>query len=176
MSKIHARVLAAFGEFAPIRVIEHQSLGKTIRSPSDFAEAIGYELRRIAKTVLLANSSLSADQRMRRPHLQYAAACLPTSSRIDLREMAKILNWSRAELSTRHELTSLLDFPPGGVSPFGLGAVPLIFDRSLLLPNTILVGAGIVGVEIEVSSQMLVDIGSGQAADIRLPEMQISVP
>jgi prolyl-tRNA editing enzyme YbaK/EbsC (Cys-tRNA(Pro) deacylase) len=168
MSRIHIRISVALREHKCIRVIEHAALGREIRSPADFADALGFPVERIAKTVLLANSNLTPEQRFSDPVGQYVAACLSSCSRINFREVSRMQGWPRAELSSREELSNLLDFPPGGVSPFGLGNVPLIFDESLLAYETILVGAGAVGIELEVKPRMLIEIANGMPVEIKI--------
>ncbi|CCD84773.1 conserved protein of unknown function [Bradyrhizobium sp. ORS 285] len=165
---VHPKIEAALAEQRPIRVVAHASLAQPIRSPADFAKALGYPIVRIVKTVLLANAGVTSDQRSLSHAGQYAAVSVPSSSRINLARVSELMGWPRAELSSKGELQRLLDYPPGGVSPFGLGNIPLIFDESLLGFDSILVGAGVVGAELEVRPRALLDVAQGQVAQIVL--------
>jgi Cys-tRNA(Pro)/Cys-tRNA(Cys) deacylase len=158
MNEIHPRVVASINVGVEWQCRRHAEQTTPIRSPQDFADALGYDAHRIAKTVLLGNSRLSSAQRLTQPFGNYLAACLPAPCRIDFSKLACRAGWPRCELATRDELKAILGYPVGGVSPFGLGDVPLFIDHSLMEFETVLVGAGTVGVEIEITPLQLLQI------------------
>ena len=98
------------------RIWQHAALGKPIRSAADFAHAIGVELERIAKTIVVGRRGVS----------------------------------------------------PKGVSPLGLGQIPLIVDESLFSHGTMLVGGGAIGVDIELDPRDLARVTHAKAASIAI--------
>lgn len=143
---MHDRIRKLLDESrSPYQVHVHQDLLVPIRSPHDFAQALGYELRRITKTLLLETK----DREQR---------CLVIASndqRVDLHQIAAQLGCKRLQMADSKVLLELLDYPPNGVSPIGVGAIPVFMDESLMAFPTILIGAGEAGVEIELSPQAL---------------------
>lgn len=162
MSNVHSRVKAAIDQInsVAIRVWVHADLDVTIASPAEFANAIGYPVERIAKTVILANQHANDAERLENPASNCCAICLPSLSRINLKSVAAACGWKRAQLAHREEVMAILDYPSGGVSPFGLGSIALIVDPTLYAYPTIIVGAGKVGVEIEIDPALLRNITS----------------
>lgn len=116
-----------------------------IRSPQDFAQALGYELSRITKTLLLETNDRA----------QRCLVVAASDRRLDLHQVAEQMGCKRLQLAERKALLELLDYPPNGVSPIGAGSIPVLMDRGLMEFSTILVGAGEAGVELELSPQSL---------------------
>jgi prolyl-tRNA editing enzyme YbaK/EbsC (Cys-tRNA(Pro) deacylase) len=154
----HPKVLRALDSLghgaATIR--RHISYGENIRSPNDFAKALGYAVDRIAKTVLLADRAVARDRRLHSPVRSYGAVCLSAPDKIHLKEAARAFGWTACELASPSELKQVLDYPAGGVSPLGLGAIRLIVDEALSSFTTILIGGGEVSVEIEIAPALLI--------------------
>ena len=164
MEKIdHPRVDDVVGLLKPsrFRIWQHAALGKPIRSAADFAHAIGVDLGRIAKTVVVGRRGWPPERRMAEPVGAYAAVCLPSSRKIKLSAVAQTFGWLGCELATTVELEKLL-----GVSPLGLGQIPLIVDESLFSHSTMLVGGGAIGVDIELAPRDLVGVTNARAASI----------
>ena len=143
------RVLRALDP-SRFRMVEHGALGTPIRSVADFANAMGVGLDRVAKMVLVARAGSAPADRA------YALVCLPGSCKINLSAVAQNLNWSGCELAKTTELREVFGLKPGGVSPIGLGDVPLIVDQDLLSFPTIFVGSGAIGIDIELDPRDLV--------------------
>ena len=150
------------------RIWQHAALGKPIRSAADFAHAIGVELDRIAKTIVVGLRGWPPERRMAEPVGAYAAVCLPSPRKINLSAVAQTFGWLACELATTAELEKLLGVSPGGVSPLGLGQIPLIVDESLFSYGTMLVGGGAVGVDIELDPRDLVRVTNAKAASISI--------
>jgi Cys-tRNA(Pro)/Cys-tRNA(Cys) deacylase len=74
----------------------------------------------------------------------------------------------RLEIADPDELQQLTGYPRHGVSPFGLDAgISVLIARELLDYESILVGAGAIGVEIEVSPLDLVDATHARIFPVR---------
>ena len=159
----HPRVDDVLGLLKPsrFRIWQHAALGKPIRSAADFAHAIGVDLGRIAKTVVVGRRGWPPERRMAEPVGAYAAVCLPSPRKINLSAVAQTFGWLACELATTAELEKLL-----GVSPLGLGQIPLIVDESLFSHSTMLVGGGAIGVDIELDPRDLVGVTNARAASI----------
>jgi Cys-tRNA(Pro)/Cys-tRNA(Cys) deacylase len=123
------------------KVREHTAFGVPIKSPADFARALGYPIERIAKSVLLRGQSSQ----------EFVLAVCSVSKKFDLAIIAKLFHTVRLELATAGELLEKTDYPPTGVSPIGVDPIPVVVDQGLLAYETILIGGGVVGVEIEIA-------------------------
>jgi Cys-tRNA(Pro)/Cys-tRNA(Cys) deacylase len=149
MATIHPRVahhIESLGMSCTIR--RHHDFPTEIRTPTDFAEALGYPPARITKSVFCRSQSRSS----------FAVLVAPSDARIDLKQASAALDAGRLELASPDELEQLTGYPRHGVSPFGLDPViSVVVARELLDYESILVGAGVIGVEIEVSPLDLVD-------------------
>ncbi|HYO48747.1 MAG TPA: YbaK/EbsC family protein [Chloroflexia bacterium] len=125
----------------PYRVYRHADFPDPIRTPADFAHALGYEPGRIAKSLFFRCQ----------PSGQYCILVCPSTMRADLRQLAQYIWCRRIQFAGSEELLASLDYPPTGVSPLGAGAVPVFMDEALMAFPTVLVGAGEAGVEIEIA-------------------------
>ena len=136
----------------------HADMGRPIRSPKDFAAALGYHPDRIAKALFLRTQNRET----------YAVALCSAAKSVDFAALAARMGVSRLELAGREDLRALTDYPPTGVSPIGLDQIPVFMDKALLMHDTILVGAGVAGSEIEISPNQLRDLVSAEALDLTL--------
>ncbi|HYP39480.1 MAG TPA: YbaK/EbsC family protein [Chloroflexia bacterium] len=123
------------------RVYRHADFPDPIRSPGDFAHALGYVPGRIAKSLFFRCQ----------PSGQYGILVCASTRRADLRLLAQHIGCRRVQLAGPGELLAILDYPPTGVSPLGAGPVPVFMDEGLLAFPTLLIGAGEAGVEIEIA-------------------------
>jgi Cys-tRNA(Pro)/Cys-tRNA(Cys) deacylase len=137
---------------AVVRVHRHADLGVPIRSPDDFARALGYEPGRITKTLLLKAAGGGG----------FCLAVLPASARADLGVAAARMGAGRCSMASAGELAQMLDYPPMGVSPLGTRGMRVLLDASLAAWPTVLVGAGTVGVEIEIEPEELRRLTAGE--------------
>jgi Cys-tRNA(Pro)/Cys-tRNA(Cys) deacylase len=131
------------------KVHRHADYPQPITNPQDFADALGYPLERITKTVFLRSQDAA---------LQLLAVC-PIGRKLDLKGLALTMGCKRLEMAGRAELDATLGYPPNGVSPIGAGDLPVVLDAGLLEGEgafpTILIGAGEAGVEIEIAPTAL---------------------
>jgi Cys-tRNA(Pro)/Cys-tRNA(Cys) deacylase len=139
-------------------IFKHKELSVDIKSPSDFARVIGYDIKRITKTVFVADRGASTEMRQNDPRKCFGAVCLSCCYKMNLHEVSLAFDWGGCEMAKPNELKEMLDYPPMGVSPIGLGDFRLIVDQSLLSFPTIIVGGGQVGVEVEIDPALLVSL------------------
>jgi Cys-tRNA(Pro)/Cys-tRNA(Cys) deacylase len=129
------------------KVQNHADLGD-IRSPADVAVALGYSVARIAKTLLL---QAVGDDR-------FFLVVAPTSTKLDLKQLANLIGARRLQLASKDDLNDRLGYPSHGVSPLGSQGIPVFMDSSLFIYETILVGAGVIGQEIELQPHKLQEL------------------
>jgi Cys-tRNA(Pro)/Cys-tRNA(Cys) deacylase len=130
-------------------VRRHADMSVPIAGPGDFAAAIGYDIDRITKTLFLKTHD---DQR-------YAMVVCPASAKVDFKRAARAAGLPRLEVASRQELDEQVGYPPTGVTPLGVSdRVSVLVDEALLQFDSILVGGGEVGVEIEIRPSDLVEI------------------
>jgi Cys-tRNA(Pro)/Cys-tRNA(Cys) deacylase len=138
---------AAIGLGTECEVHNHKKFPREIRSPHDFAAALGYEIQRITKTLFLCGPE---EQR-------YVAAVCSIDRRLDLKSIAEAIGVKRVEVSSLEDLKSKTGYPKNGVSPLGLTEdVSVIVDTKLLHYPTVLIGGGAAAIEIELTPSDLV--------------------
>ena len=125
---------------------EHCTFGAPIKSPSDFARVQGYSIERITKSLLLHGQL----------NREFVLAVCSANKKLDFVGIAKLLNCGRLRLATAEELLSKTGYPTTGVSPIGVDCIKVIVDEGVLAYETILVGSGVVGVEVEIVPNELV--------------------
>ena len=123
------------------RVHRHDDFDRPIRAPKDFADALGYDLSRITKTLFLKS---------RDEERHYLVAC-SMDKRVDLPALAVRLGARRLELAPLADLQRLVGYPPTSVTPIAVPEIPVFMDETLLCHPTVLTGAGVPRVEIEIS-------------------------
>ena len=122
------------------RVHRHDDYECPIRTPKDFADALGYELSRISKTLFLKSRGEAR---------HYMVVC-GMDKQVDLFALASRLDVRRLEMASLSDLGDLVGYPPTSVTPIGVPEIPVYFDETLLAHVTILTGAGVPRVEIEL--------------------------
>ena len=138
---MHAKVEEALrANSVEYRVHRHDAFSAPIHSPADFAAALGYDLGRITKTLLVR--SMAGDM--------HALVVAPMGKKIDFRGVAGLLAVKRIEVASGADLISLTGYPEKGVSPLGVTNLRIFMDQGLFDFPTILIGAGEAGVEIEI--------------------------
>lgn len=166
----HPRV-AALVSAAAVTLRRHAEFGRSIRSPWDFAEAMGISPERILKTVLLADRSLSRSRRGEAVRQAYAAAVVPFAWRIDMPAIARLRGWKGCEVATPEELEEITGYPRWGVSPLGLSC-PVHVEERILGQETVFIGAGRAGLELELAPQALAEMLPGAMGRIGAPKPQ----
>ena len=75
--------------------------------------------------------------------------------KVDFTAVARELASKRIEVAPASELLSLTGYPPNGVSPLGIENLPVLMEEGLFVFDTVLIGAGQPGVEIEIDPNIL---------------------
>jgi Cys-tRNA(Pro)/Cys-tRNA(Cys) deacylase len=146
---VHAKVSQALQAHADdYRLHRHAEFPQPIRTPVDFAAQLGYPLQRITKTLL----ARSTDGR----HHVVVVASMGT--KVDFTAIARELESKRIEVAPASELLALTGYSQNGVSPLGIEDLPVFMEEGLFAFDTILVGAGQPGVEIEIDPKTLLAI------------------
>lgn len=139
--------------------LKHSDFNVAIKSPLDFANALGYKLERISKSVFLKAKSSN----------KFIIAICSINKKIDLKKLAELANVNKLEVASRQDLEVLVDYPPNGVTAIGISDNIIIFmDEGLMEFETILTGAGESGVEIELTPRDLAEITSASITNLVL--------
>jgi Cys-tRNA(Pro)/Cys-tRNA(Cys) deacylase len=143
---VHPRVAQALDDAeVPYEVRWHDECDRPIQSPADFAAALGYPIGRITKTLIVASPGTRL----------LGAVVLPADGRLDARAAGSALGRGRVEIASAEDLATATGYPRTGVSPLGLTDVSVVIDDSLTAHATVLIGAGVVGGEVELAPQDL---------------------
>lgn len=146
---MHERVRAALESSAAAYVERfHKDVPVTVRSPADFAKALGRELGSITKTILLRAVGEDA----------FCLVVLSSDKRMDMDKVAAAAGVKRVQMASRQELSLALGYPPTGVSPIGAGGIPVLMDEGLMCYPTVLIGSGEVAAEIEMTPADLKEV------------------
>jgi len=148
-----SKILDSLGVAYTLRL--HADLGE-IRTPNDFAKALGYDLARITKTLLM---QASGEER-------FFLVVSPMNGRVDLKKLAEIVGARRLQMASKEVLSDHLGYPPTGVSPLGSQGIPVFMDSSLLAHKTILIGAGVAGQEIEIEPHLVKELTSATLIEL----------
>ena len=151
---MHSKVRAVLKNAnAQYFIRRHNEYTSEIRSPYDFAQALGYDVERIAKSVFLCSCG--------QPRT-YAIVVLSANKIIDLKKIAEYLCCGRVQMASKEDLKLHTDYPPTGVSPLGIGSIPIFIDAALLAYPTIVIGSGEVALEIEIAPDTVQQLTSGR--------------
>jgi Cys-tRNA(Pro) deacylase len=134
----------------------HDDFDRPIRAPKDFADALGYELARISKTLFL--KSRDEDR-------HYLVVC-SMDKRVDLAGLAARLGAKRLEMASLADLQRLVGYPPTSVTPIAVHDIPVFLDETLLHYPSVLTGAGVPRVEIEISPRDLAALCNAQTVSL----------
>ncbi len=136
----------------PYRVHSHDDFEQPIRTPNDFAQALGYPQGRIAKTLFVKFRGTE----------QHCLLVCGMDKRIDLRAVAPQLGAKRLEMASLDELQRHVGYPPTSVTPIAVAGIPVYIEQSLMQYPSILTGSGVPRVEIEIAPADLLALCAGQ--------------
>jgi Cys-tRNA(Pro)/Cys-tRNA(Cys) deacylase len=156
--KLHKNVEAAIKNLeTEYKIRDHSDYSVEIKSPRDFAEALGCPIECITKTLFLCS----------RDRHSYTVAVCSVDRRLDFKSVANAIGAKRVEVASSEDLQVKTGYPRNGVSPLGLaGDIAVVVDRLLLDYETILIGGGAAAVEIELSPWDLVRISGATVESI----------
>lgn len=143
----------------PFRVYRHAELGVPINTPQDFACAIGYPVERICKCLFLRCSEPE----------RFARALCSCTKTVNIALIARKLQCADIRIATPKDLQKHIGYPTKGVSPLGVTGYPLFVDADVLNHATILIGAGVVGEEIELFPDDLIAITKATVLPLGIP-------
>lgn len=148
MNELHQNVQAAINKLeAKYKIHDHRKLSSEIKSPNDFATALGYPIQRITKTLFLRGQDGQS----------YAAAVCSIDRRLNFKSVACVIGAKRVETAPPEDLQLKTSYPRNGVSPLGLAEdITVVVDRLLFDYPTVLVGGGAAEIEVELSPSDLV--------------------
>jgi Cys-tRNA(Pro)/Cys-tRNA(Cys) deacylase len=156
-TSIHPRVASALEQsHTSFRIHRHIDYAPEIGSPGQFASCLGYELKRITKSLFVRCTSGE----------KYAVVVCSMPDKIDFAAVAGAIGCKKVEVARPHELEQKLGYPPRGVSPLGVGDVPVLVDERLFEMPTVLIGSGETGIEIEMAPADLQDVAKAVRATI----------
>lgn len=116
------------------------------------AAKTGVDIDRIYKTLVLKGDKKG-----------YIVACIPGSSEVDLKALAKVSGNKRVEMIAVRDLEKLTGYIRGGCSPLGMKKLfPTYIDEPAKGYDTIVISGGKRGLQIEVSPCDLADIVRGE--------------
>ena len=102
------------------KILEHDE----IVSISDVEKLLNIPKKQMVKTVIFK----------RRDNKQFFVAIVPSNSRVDISQLAKLTNCknSTIDLADAKDIGSRFGFPIGGISPFGFDkTVPVFIDNKI---------------------------------------------
>ena len=92
---------------------------------------------------------------------------IPVAEELDLKKAAKAVGEKSIAMIHVKEITELTGYVRGGCSPVGMKKqYPTVFHESCLTQDTIMVSAGKIGYQVELSPTELIKLTRAVAADI----------
>jgi Cys-tRNA(Pro)/Cys-tRNA(Cys) deacylase len=141
----------------PFEVVEYEHVRKGAEAA---AQAVGFPLARIAKTLVLA--ALPG---------RCAVALLPGDRQADMRRLAGVLAVKRVQMADAAAAERLSGYRVGGISPFAFRQhLPVVMEESLLTHESILVNGGRRGTMLKMAPLVIRCTLACMVADISEPE------
>lgn len=124
------------------------------------AGILGIEPERIFKTLVARGASK-----------KIYVFVLPVCAELELKKAAKAAGEKSVAMVHVSEINALTGYIRGGCSPIGMKKrYPTFFDGSILSQETVLVSAGKIGQQVELSPATLIELTGGKTADIKTEE------
>ena len=125
-------------------------------SAVDVASKIGEEKYKIYKTLVTRGASGA----------NYVFV-IPGGNELDLKKAAKAAGEKSIAMIKQAELLPLTGYIHGGCSPIGMKKpFPTVFEEEIILLDTVIVSAGRVGFQIELSPSDLISLTCGRTAEV----------
>lgn len=120
------------------------------------AESLGQPVGRVFKTLVARGASK-----------KIYVFDIPVAEELDLKKAAKAVGEKSVAMVHVRELTELTGYVRGGCSPLGMKKqYPTVFHESCVKQDTIMVSAGKIGFQVELSPDDLIALTRGTTADI----------
>ena len=122
------------------------------------ADSLGQDIARVFKTLVLHGDKTG--------HL---VCVIPGDKEVELKALAKVSGNKKVEMIAMKDLLSVTGYIRGGCSPVGMKKrFPTFFHSTATDFDTIYVGAGVRGLQIEISPADLIGYVSGEIADVAI--------
>ena len=96
---------------------------------------------------------------------------VPVAMSLDLKKAAKAAGEKSIAMVGVSEINGLTGYVRGGCSPIGMKKnYPCFYHESILQQNTVMVSAGKIGYQVELTPNDLIKLTSGKTADIAAEE------
>ena len=148
-----------------MRLLEQKKIKYTAREyphgdePVDgvtVAESLGQPVEKVFKTLVARGASK-----------KIYVFDIPVAEELDLKKAAKAVGEKSIAMIHVKEITELTGYVRGGCSPVGMKKqYPTVFHESCLTQDTIMVSAGKIGYQAELSPEELIRLTRGTTADI----------
>ncbi|MFV0516713.1 MAG: Cys-tRNA(Pro) deacylase [Aminipila sp.] len=120
------------------------------------AKATGMDVEKVYKTLVAQGTSK-----------EYLVCVIPVAKELDLKKAAKHFGEKKVEMIPAREITNITGYIKGGCSPVGMKKqFKTAIDKSALSLEKIVVSAGKVGLQMELSVQDLAKITGAELADL----------
>lgn len=127
------------------------------------AEALGLEAGRVLKTLVTQSAPG-----------EYCVCVIPVARELDLKKAARHFGVKRIEMLPAKDITKVTGYIKGGCSPVGMKKLfPTAVDRSARSYETVVVSAGRVGVQMELSPQDLCLLTAASFGDLAAEEKEM---
>lgn len=151
MKTAAAQALDRIGAIYEIREYAEETL-----TAQEAARQLGLPLERVFKTLVVRGDRTGV-----------LLACLPGSSELDLKLLARISANKKTDLVPVAEIHRLTGYLRGGVSPLGgRRAYPLFLEESAILHESVSVSAGMRGMQLIVKPSDLIRAANATVAAI----------
>ena len=116
-------------------------------SATHAAKALGVDASCVFKTLVARDDAK-----------RIVVACIPSTSEIDLKALARVAKAKRCELVSVKELLGLTGYIRGGCSPLAMKKVyPTFIDASIMAHEKVYVSAGLRGVQLHIAPHVLIE-------------------
>jgi Cys-tRNA(Pro)/Cys-tRNA(Cys) deacylase len=140
---------------AVIPEVTRPSSGAAAMSAGDKAEYLGFDTRRLFKTVIVAVGT------------DLVSATLPASADLELQSLAAAVGADHAELANPSVAEHASGYDTQFTSPLGLAtSLPPIIDVSAMAYPSILIDSGVAGLILEVIPRHLLNVLEARTAPI----------
>ena len=93
--------------------------------------------------------------------------CIPVAESLDLKKAARAVGEKSIEMVAVKEINALTGYVRGGCSPVGMKKqYPTVFHETAEIVDTIMVSAGKIGYQVELSPDALIELVDGTLSDI----------
>lgn len=120
------------------------------------ARSLGQDPERVFKTLVTRGASGG-----------YYVFDIPVTDTLDLKKAAKAVGEKSIAMLHSRELLPLTGYVHGGCSPIGMKKqFPTVFHETAEILDTIMVSAGKIGFQVELSPADLIELVGGTTADV----------